>query len=385
MRLRTVILLSFILIYSLASANYIPREDKQKQCNNYKIEIEKYESSINIDTKIISTLNLRLKDVINQIKVLSDLMSDMKSGTSPNKTIQQEVEFIKRKESIERLKSEFKKRIVTLYKKGVDYQYQILFTSESPSKFYARLEYLTKLSQSRKIDFEKIKYEEYAFLESKKISGLNKNELGKYMNLKKQDQTSLINDKSMIEDSLSLLRSNIENYNYQIEKIRSRIIDLEYYLTNNTENTFYLLKSTPNYASDNFELLKGKLIIPVNSTDIVNDFGKSINPFTGTVTFNDGVDVSISENSEVRCVADGVVENIYDIPLYKKVIIVSHNNGYRTIYGIVKTVNVYQGNPVKAGDIIAYTSQNLDGQLFHFEVRRGIIPEDPKYWVARNQ
>jgi murein DD-endopeptidase MepM/ murein hydrolase activator NlpD len=385
MRLRTVILLSFILIYSLASANYIPREDKQKQCNNYKIEIEKYESSINIDTKIISTLNLRLKDVINQIKVLSDLMSDMKSGTSPNKTIQQEVEFIKRKESIERLKSEFKKRIVTLYKKGVDYQYQILFTSESPSKFYARLEYLTKLSQSRKIDFEKIKYEEYAFLESKKISGLNKNELGKYMNLKKQDQTSLINDKSMIEDSLSLLRSNIENYNYQIEKIRSRIIDLEYYLTNNTENTFYLLKSTPNYASDNFELLKGKLIIPVNSTDIVNDFGKSINPFTGTVTFNDGVDVSISENSEVRCVADGVVENIYDIPLYKKVIIVSHNNGYRTIYGIVKTVNVYQGNPVKAGDIIAYTSQNLDGQLFHFEIRRGIIPEDPKYWVARNQ
>ncbi len=372
------------MISSFSFANYIPHEDKQKQYYNYKIGIEKYESEINISTKIISNLNLKLKDIINQIKVLSDLIIDIKSGTSPNKTIQQEVEFIKRKESIERLKNEFKKRIVSIYKKGVDFQYQVLFTSESPSKFYARLEYLNKLTQSRKVDFEKIKYEEFAFLESKKISGLNKTELGKYINLKTQDQESLLKDKSIIEDSLSTLRFNIEIYNYQIERIRSRLIDLEYYLFNNKDYTIYKLKNLPDYSSSNFELLKGKLIFPINSTDIVNDFGKSINPFTGTITHNDGVDVSISDNSEVRCVADGIVDIIYDIPLYKKIIIINHNNSYRTIYGIIKNINVSKGDIVKAGEIIAYTSQNLDGQLFHFEIRKDLIPEDPKYWVARS-
>ncbi|MFZ4592255.1 MAG: murein hydrolase activator EnvC family protein [Ignavibacteria bacterium] len=338
-----------------------------------------------MSNKIISALNLKLKDIINQVKVLSDLITDMKSGTNPNKTIKQELEFIQRKEGIEKLKNEFKKRIVSLYKKGVDYQYQILFSSESPSKFYARLEYLTRLSQTRKVDFEKIKYEEFAFLESKKISGLNKTELGKYLNLKKQDQSSLLDQKSELEDSLSILRSNIENYNYQIEKIRSRIIDLEYYLSTNNDNTVYRLKSIPNYSSDNFEALKGNLIFPVSSTEIVNDFGKSINPQTGTVTNNEGIDVSIADNSEVRCVADGIVVDIFDIPMYRKIIIVNHNNGYRTIYGIVRNLNVSIGSAVKTGDVIAHTSQTLDGQLFHFEIRKNLIPEDPKFWVARGQ
>ena len=385
MKLGIKILLLFIFFSSLSVANYIPREDKQKQHYNYKYELENYEYSIILNTKIISALNLKLKDVTNQIKVLSDLITDIKLGTSPNKTIQQEAEFIKRKESIEKLKDEFKKRIVSLYKKGIDYQYQILFTSESPSKFYARLEYLTKLSQSRKVDFEKIKYEEYAYLEGKEISGLNKVELGKYINLKKMDHTTLLIEKSNIEDSLSLLRSNIENYNFQIEKIRSRILDLEYYLSTNNDNTIYKIKSIPNYSSENFEILKGKLIFPVNSTEIIYDFGKSINPLTGTIMNNEGIDVSIAENSEVRCIADGIVENIFDIPLYRRVIIVFHNNGYRSIYGLVKNISVSIQSKVKAGEVIAYTSQNLDGQLFHFEIRKNLIPEDPKYWVARGQ
>lgn len=374
-----------VFAYSFSYADYIPREDKQKQFYNYKLQIEKYEASVILSNKIISALNLKLKDIINQVKVLSDLITDMKSGTNPNKTIKQELEFIQRKEGIEKLKNEFKKRIVSLYKKGVDYQYQILFSSESPSKFYARLEYLTRLSQTRKVDFEKIKYEEFAFLESKKISGLNKTELGKYLNLKKQDQSSLLDQKSELEDSLSILRSNIENYNYQIEKIRSRLIDLEYYLSTNNDNTVYRLKSIPNYSSDNFEALKGILIFPVSSTEIVNDFGKSINPQTGTVTNNEGIDVSIADNSEVRCVADGIVVDIFDIPMYRKIIIVNHNNGYRTIYGIVRNLNVSIGSAVKTGDVIAHTSQTLDGQLFHFEIRKNLIPEDPKFWVARGQ
>ena len=382
MKTRYAILLVVLIACNLSYADYTPREDKMNQYSSYKLQVEKYENSITLSNKSISILNLRLKDIINQIKVLSDLISDMKSGTSPNKTIKQELEFIKRKETIEKLKNEFKKRIISLYKKGTDYQYQILFTSESPSKFYARLEYLTRLSQTRKIDFEKIKYEEFAFLESKKISGLNKAELGKYISLKKQDQLSLLNDKQTLEDSLNLLHSNIENYNFQIEKIRSKILDLEYYLSTNNETVVYKIKTVPDYSSINFDALKGKLIFPVNSTDIINDFGKSINPLTGTIMNNEGVDVSIADNSDVKCVADGIVESIFDIPLYRNVIIITHNNGFRSVYGVVKDISVSVGKSVKAGDIIAHTSQSLDGQMFHFEIRNNLTPEDPKFWVA---
>lgn len=368
---------------SLSYADYIPREDKQRQLSIYKADIEKFESIIAANNKIISDLTLRQKNINNQIKILSELIENIKSGGSPNKYLKQEAEFISKKEKIEKLKDEFKKRILWLYKKGADYEYQILFTSESPAKFYARLEYLNKLSESRKSDFETIKYEELAFLESKKILGLNKSELSKYIAQRKQDQTKLLLEKTNIEDSLSTLKSTVENYYYHIEKYRSKIADLEFILSTTYEITKYKLKIKPDYSSDNFENLKGVLLFPVNSTDIFNDFGKSTDPATGTIVNNEGIDVSISDNSEVRCVADGIVENIVDIPLYRKIVIIRHKNSFRTIYGIVKNVTVNINDIIPAGKVIAYTSQNNEGQLFHFEIRKGIKPEDPKYWVAR--
>lgn len=377
------IFLFIVLILASGFTNYIPREDLQKQLYYFKSNLNSYETKVTEWNRIITELNSRQKAVINRIKILSELIDNIKSRDNKNDILKQEAQFIYRNEKIEKLKNEFKKRILWLYKKGPDYQYQILFTTDSPAKFYARLQYLNKLSEKRTTDFERIKYEEFTYEESKRIKGYRRSEMLRYINEKKEDQTLLLLEKINIDDSLSMLKSNVDNLLYNAEKLKPVITEIEYILSVNQEENEYELKTNPDYKSNSFDSLKGVLIFPVNSTNIVNDFGKSIDRNTGTIMNNEGIDVSIAENSEVRCVADGIVENILDVPLYRKMIIIKHSDGFRTVYGLVKDIRVNISDKVTAGNIIAVTSQNLDGQVFHFEIRKGITPEDPKYWVAR--
>lgn len=378
------IIIAISAVISTASySNYSPKEDMQKQLYYYKSDIIKFELKVAEWNKAITELSFRQRDLENQIKILSEIIENINSIDNKNNLIKQEAEFISRNEKLDKLKNEFKNRILWLYKKGSDYQYKILFTSDSPANFYARIQYLNKLTEKRKLDFARIKYEEIAYEESKKIKSYRKSELTRYINKKKEDQTSLLLEKMNIDDSLAVLKSNIENLIYQSDKLKPLIAELDYLLSITNEDNSYELKVVPDYNSESFATLKGQLIFPVNSTQIINDFGKSIDHNTGTIQNNEGIDVSIAENSDIRCIANGTVENILDLPLYRKVIIIKHSDEYRTIYGVVKDIKVSINEKVNAGKIIASTSKNLDGQIFHFEIRKGTMPEDPKYWVAR--
>lgn len=383
MKLSYYIFTSIVLMFSAGFTYYSPKEDKQKQLYYYKSDLISYELKITEWNKIIAELKIRQKDIESRIKILSGLIENIKSVDNKNNILKQEAEFISRNERLDKLKNEFKKRMLWLYKKGPEYNYQILFTSDSPAKFYARLEYLNKLTEKRKIDFARIKYEEIAYEESKKIKGFRKSDLIRFINKKEEDQTNLLLEKMNIEDSLKLLKTDVNNLLYQSGKLKPMMTALENTLFTTVEESAFELKTVPDYKYKSFADLKGQLIFPVNSTNIINDFGKSIEHNTGTVINNEGIDVSIAENSEVRCVADGTIENVINIPLYRKIIIIKHDKGFRTVYGIVKDIRVNINETVNAGEIIAVTSQNLDGQAFHFEIRKRTIPEDPKNWVTR--
>ncbi len=378
-----IILAVLIFVSGKLFADFNWLEDKKKQVYNYKRDIEKYENLIQQRNKIIADLGFRIKDINEKIKVISQLISNMSYGSSNDDLLKQEADFIYRKERIERLKEEFKKRIIWLYKHGSDYQAQIIFTSESPSVLYARLEYLNKLTQSRKSDFDKIKYEELSLFEKKKIKSLNRDEFKKYFVQKREDKDLLLKEKISAEDSLTIAKEDSENFSKQIEKIKSKIADLEFSISQVKKPFIYKINNAADYDSRNIDNLKGRLIIPVNSIDIIKDFGRTTNPGTGTISLNNGIDVSVAENTEVLSVADGVVENIVSIPFYKSVIIVRHGNDYRTVYAILSKTMVQKGESVKTGMVIGYTGSTLENQSFHFEIWKNDSPLDPKQWIRR--
>ena len=72
------------------------------------------------------------------------------------------------------------------------------------------------------------------------------------------------------------------------------------------------------------------------------------------------------------------------MPLYGNVIFINHGEGFKSVYAILENIKVKPGDIVKAGNVIAYTSENENGQSFHFELWRWSRALDPKQWIKVN-
>jgi murein DD-endopeptidase MepM/ murein hydrolase activator NlpD len=263
----------------------------------------------------------------------------------------------------------------------MNYGLEVLFTSSTFNDFYIRLEYLQKISQMRKKDFEKIKNFEYVIEEKKRVLNLSKKEKLIYISEKKEDQRTLTEKKIIIEKKLSDLKTENETLTRQINIKRNFIDKIENEIISQKSNLILKLNQEIDYKSDDFSTLENKLIYPVNSKYLLIDFDRYFNPSTWTFEYNNGIDLSIARNSNVKCVADGIIENITFIPGYGNVLIVKHSDEYRTIYGVIKDIDVKLQQVVRAGENIAKTSDNLNGQCFHFEIWKNKTPLDPKKWI----
>lgn len=387
MGLSKVFLILFFLICAVipAKADYNLKQDKAKQIYNYKKDIEQLEELILKNDFLIDKYKNELKEHIAQISMITELLQNVNVNRldSREKLLLEEAELINYNKKLDKLKSKFKQKVVWLYKHGSDYNLQILYSAETLNQFYVRLEYLNKVSQMRKKDFEKIRNNQFILEEKKKISNLEVSQKLEYIKSKKEDQRTLLEKKILKENILKSLLYENENLHRQIANRKEKIKEIEDYLSLHKSDFVYKIDQKVNYQGVHFEKLERKLIIPVQSVNILNDFGESINPQTRTITYNNGIDVSIAKGSNVKCVADGVVEDIRLIPALGNVVIIKHDSVYKTVYATVEDITVVKNESVRAGEVIAKTSDNLNGQLFHFELWKGDYPVDPKFWFRR--
>ena len=122
---------------------------------------------------------------------------------------------------------------------------------------------------------------------------------------------------------------------------------------------------------------------PIKSTKIGRDFGENKNDKTKTVTLNYGVDIIARDSKEVFAVAEGIVSAIEWIPGYGSVLIITHRDNFRTVYGHLTDINVLEGNKVYAGDLIGNVSESLEGSILHFEIWNERNYQNPQDWLVK--
>jgi len=98
---------------------------------------------------------------------------------------------------------------------------------------------------------------------------------------------------------------------------------------------------------------------------------------------NYGVDIKAGKDKNVYCVGEGVIAAIDWLPGYGNVIIVSHRNDYRTVYGHVSEIFVSEGDKIKTGTVLALVDESIDGYVLHFEIWKGRDKQNPELWLAR--
>ncbi|MBL8000097.1 MAG: peptidoglycan DD-metalloendopeptidase family protein [Candidatus Kapabacteria bacterium] len=107
---------------------------------------------------------------------------------------------------------------------------------------------------------------------------------------------------------------------------------------------------------------------PVPGKKIVRGFGQYRNPTTNTLSNNPGLDIAAISGTAVSAVSSGTVSLVHWLPGYGSLVILDHNNGFRTVYANLSSVSVRKGQSVAAGAAVGKSGESLDGEFVHFEI-----------------
>ncbi len=110
-----------------------------------------------------------------------------------------------------------------------------------------------------------------------------------------------------------------------------------------------------------------------------SNFGNRIDPFTGKMSFHEGIDFPADSGTPVVAAASGkVIESGYQ-PQYGKIIAIDHGNGLVSRYAHASQVYVKEGDLVVRGQKLASVGSTgrSTGPHLHFEVRLNGVPQNP--------
>lgn len=112
---------------------------------------------------------------------------------------------------------------------------------------------------------------------------------------------------------------------------------------------------------------------------ITSAMGMRKHPVGGFRGKHTGIDLAAPKGSRISAAAAGTVTDTGEGEYIGKYLILSHKDGYSTLYGHCSEVLVKKGERVKRGQLIAKVGDTgrVTGAHLHFEIRRNAIPQDP--------
>ena len=127
-----------------------------------------------------------------------------------------------------------------------------------------------------------------------------------------------------------------------------------------------------------FSTLRGKLSWPVRGK-ITQNFGSRRNNQQRWK----GVVISAPAGTRVHSIARGKVEFSGRLKGYGYLVIIRHDNNYRSLYAHNRSVYKKVGQVIKANEVIAAvgSSGNQSKSGLYFEIRKGTAPQNPNRWI----
>jgi len=109
---------------------------------------------------------------------------------------------------------------------------------------------------------------------------------------------------------------------------------------------------------------------PVQGRYITSNYGMRKDPISGKLAFHTGIDLRANTGTTVMAALDGTVSVVDENWLYGKYIILSHDNGYKTLYGHLNSFSVKQGDKVARGKKIGEAGNTgySTGAHLHFTI-----------------
>ncbi|GAA8275182.1 M23 family metallopeptidase [Helicobacter pylori] len=197
---------------------------------------------------------------------------------------------------------------------------------------------------------------------------------------------SMQKDYAIYNQRLTLLEKERQNLNALLKRlniIKQNRENEEKVSLKKSSQALEVKQVASSYQNINTTSYNGpKTIAPLNDYEVVQKFGPYIDPVYNLKIFSESITlVSKTPNALVRNVLDGKIVFAKEINMLKKVVIIEHKNGIRTIYSQLDKIapTIKSGMRIQKGYVLGRIDQRLG-----FEVTMKEKHINPLELIARN-
>lgn len=376
---------------------------KQQELEGLREQIRKFEDRIRESQKRERSTLIRLDDYDRQTTLIRSLVSRLTEDIAENQNeiAIAQLNLATAENELRKLKREFARIIVGMYKRGRTHDTELLLSSQNVNEMFIRSKYLKAYSERQRRQAEEIRKRKKEIELQKMMLEEKLREQQLSIHEKRSEEGVLRKRVTEQRGLLDKVRQDKQSYETQLRRKQAAARKIERMISDLIERERKKLESArraeakkegkpkptplPSVPISNtkFGRLRGRLPWPVAQGAVVESFGEHVNPRLGTVTISNGIDIALPVGSQVRSVADGTVSMISFIAGFGNLLIVSHDDGFMTVYAHLSEILVRKDKRVTAGQVIARSGEGVSGPRLHFELWYKRLKQDPLHWLTK--
>jgi septal ring factor EnvC (AmiA/AmiB activator) len=388
-------LFTIIIIFCLININWAlsfaqnAKEEYKKIQKDIMIHKKKLESIKKVETSVIEELkrtNLELTETENQLRQQKDKIKKIQKDIA---TLQKDIDL--NKKNLEYQNSLLINRLRSLQKNSrINDALLIVISGEDFSQTLRLLRYLNEIAgyDQKIINIYKESLEE--------LNSKQENLKRLFSDLKSAEkkliklEDSLKEKKKERESLLASVQKERRSYEKMIKELKENSNRLQK-IIEESEKKEYTRKKKKETKDDSsklpengFSSLKGRLPWPVNGT-VVIPYGQQVDPVFNLPVFRSGIHIKTSPDATVKAIYEGKVVFADEFKGYGQLVIISHGDGYFTLYGNLSRIFLKNGAIIKENTIIGEVGESatIGANGLYFEIRYKGKPLNPQQWLRK--
>lgn len=367
MSLNRIFFAIFAIIFSLSLVSEDSIEEKIKRLASDVAEIAQKESGVKDRLALLKKRVLLSKTTIEKLK------KEKETAILNLDKLKKETEEVKREES--KVFSYLKNRIKIMYISGFLNEYRVLFSTESTEDFLQVNSLLNAIALKDVKEIDKLK-------NLSREKELREKELKERITKIEDIEKESVLEREKLNEEIILVNKLLQDISKNGEMARKNLAET---IENARKMDLYFkdlnFKNRVEMYGQNILLYKGKLPKPLKGK-IVQGFGDYIHPKFKTKLPHTGVDFQAPYGSLVSSIFDGEVVFADWLSGYGYTVIVSHPQGFYSLYSHLDKIDVKKGDILKKEQKLGLSggdpTKNFTG--IYFELRQGKTAVDPVLW-----
>jgi septal ring factor EnvC (AmiA/AmiB activator) len=363
-------------------------QESQQRLERIRAERSRLQTEMLNTRALVEDVSVELRNVERRLSASRGILAELElqAEVMALQVERSSGELLRTREGLRESEAVLNRRLRDIYKLGPLHSVRVLLAAESFSDMLTRYRYLRLMANyDRGLVIRVGELERALALQNEELQR-SLQELG---NLREAKLGEVVELRSVEQDR----QATLNRYRAAERQTRSRLTELEEDLTRLTELMLELedrrveeeraVTAGPNRMAVGDA---GVLDWPVDG-EVLYNFGPQRQP-NGTVLRWNGLGIQAPVGTPVRAVRGGRVVLAGPFEGYGPTVILSHGNGFYTLYLYLEEVGVVEGREVEAGQVVGTVggASTPEGPHIEFQIRaptEGSTPlaQDPLEWL----